>query len=141
METMSETRYSTPGTAVLSAVSSLIPTRRAFPRYNISCPILIELDRRDSKPSHGVSINLCRSGLLARVDRQITLGTRCRISFPPEDRHGPELIQCPRCGDEFPVLEIPDEPVWGTVVRTDQALEGFVVAIMFEAPLATAGSD
>ncbi len=134
---MNETRYAAPGTAVMSAVPSLIPTRRAFPRYSLSCPILIELDRRQSKLSHGVTINLCRSGLLARVDRQIALGTRCRVRFPPEDRRGPELIQCPRCGDEFPVLEIPDEPVCGTVVRLDQGQEGFVVAIMFEAPLAT----
>ncbi len=125
----------------MDAVPGLMPTRRAFPRYSVSCPILIGLDRRDSKPSPGVAINLCRSGLLARVDRQIALGTRCRISFPAEERHGPELIQCPRCGDEFPALEIPDEPVRGMVVRTEQALEGFVVAIMFETSLAAAGSD
>ncbi len=136
---MSEAHYSAPGAAVMRAVSSLLETRRAYPRYNVSYPILVEIDRRRSKPIPGDAINLCRSGMLARVDRQLAMGTRCHISFPPENRHGPELIQCPRCGDEFPVLEIPDEPVCGTVVRTEQALEGFVIAIMFEASLPAVG--
>ena len=134
---MSESHPSSPlGTALLEQASGPIPTRRAFPRYDVSYPILIEVEA-GSEPLPGLAINLCRSGLLARIERTIGVGTVCNISFPPEDRHRSETHECPHCGGDFQNLKVPEGPIRGTVVRVEKTPAAYAVAIMFETPLET----
>lgn len=120
-----------------------VSSRRAFPRYSAAYPILLERDQRPFEPARGSTINLSRSGMLASVDGPIASGTVCRVTFLPRERYRPELIECPHCGSEFPILELPDEPIRGTAVRVERGEDGFVVAIMFATPLGTVdeGSD
>ena len=70
--------------------------------------------------------------MLASVEEPIAPGTRCSVIFLPRDRYRPELIECPHCGSEFPILELPDEPIRATVVRAERTEGSFVVALMFE---------
>lgn len=115
------------------------PSRRAFPRYSASYPILIEPDRPPSEPTTGVTVNMARSGLLARVEAPIAPGSGCSITFLPQDHYRPELIECPHCGSKFPVLELPEEPIRGTVVRAERDDDAVFVAIMFATPLDAVG--
>lgn len=134
---MNEAIDSAIATILRGGAEATVPSRRAFPRYSASYPILLEREGRDSEATSGVTINICRSGILASVEEPIAPGTRCSVIFLPRDRYRPELIECPHCGSEFPILELPDEPVRGTVVRAERGEDGFVVALMFETLLGT----
>lgn len=112
-----------------------VPTRREFPRFSATYPILLELESGDRPAVSGTTINLCRTGMLATLDEPVKTGTRCEIGFIPTQRYKPELIDCPHCGSQFPVLELPLEPILGTVVRAERPEAGFVVAILFDEPL------
>lgn len=121
---------------------TLAPTRRAFPRYSVAYPIHVELDEPEGETTRGVTINMCRSGMLVRFEGSIAAGTSCRITFEPGDAYRPELVECPHCASKFPIVELPDEPVRGIVVRVERQDEtGTVAAIMFESPLAAATGE
>lgn len=60
--------------------------RRAFPRVSYSCPVRVELEVRgnefriDGFEAEGITINLGRGGMLARLSRRVAVGASCRIS-------------------------------------------------------------
>lgn len=133
---MSETTDPTIETILSEAAAKTVPSRREFPRFAASYPILLETDQAGIG---GVTVNIARSGMLARVTEPVTGGTACEVTFLPRTRYGAELIDCPHCGSSFPVLDVPDEPVAGTIVRVEREDSGFVVAIMFAKPLKAMG--
>lgn len=141
---MSEPIDSTIEAILKGEIPKAVPSRRAFPRYSASYPVLLEFDQPAQAATNGVTVNMSRSGLLASFEEPVPAGAVCRITFLPRDRYRPELIECPHCGSEFPTLELPEEPVPGTVVRLERRDEGaFVAAIMFDEPLdaVSEGSD
>lgn len=125
--------------AILTGKSSVtLPSRRSFPRYSASHPIVLETG--EGEQFHGVTLNLCRTGMLARFDEPVATGPIFDITFLPQVRYAPELIECPDCGAHFPTLELPVEPVRGTVVRVERAEPGnHVVAILFEGAIGALG--
>lgn len=130
-------------TLLKSGDLALAPSRRAFPRYSAAYPIELELDGPEEATIAGLTINMCRSGILASFDGPVALGAACRVVFVDGDAYGPELVECPHCTSKFPIVELPDEPVRGVVVRVERQDEtGTVAAVMFESPLgeATGGS-
>lgn len=108
------------------------PSRRAFPRYSASYPVFLEPEQDSTGPATGVTVNICRSGMLTHLDEPIASGTVCQITFLPRDRYRPELIECPHCASRFPILEVPEEPIRGTVVRLEKTHDGFFAALVFE---------
>ena len=51
-----------------------------FPRFKVCYPIRVEVEECDLPALRGVTLNLSRSGVLARVDQPVVpIGSRCRV--------------------------------------------------------------
>ncbi len=126
--------------AVLDAILAgktppVVPSRREFPRFCATYPVLLEPEGGAGAAVAGTTVNVCRTGMLVTLDAPVAAGTRCQIGFIPTHRYRPELVECPRCGGEFPILELPDEPIRGTVVRVERPGDRIAAAILFDDPL------
>lgn len=99
--------------------------RRSYPRYDVSCAV-----RADLHPSgagslgrelgiNGITINVSRSGILARMDQAIVpVDSLCLTHFFPTDG-----------------LYVRPNPQWGTTIRVEPVGEGCQLAIKFDDPL------
>lgn len=100
-----------------------IQDRRAWPRYPVSYRLKIDPKLRSAErsvspfPVSGVTINLSRGGMLARLDRGIPPSSRCLI----------HLLNTG--GNVRPDL------AWGRIHRSHDGEEGWEVGIEFEEPL------
>ncbi len=96
------------------------PTRRAYPRMNVSIyfELRLEVGRLGVKPTRGVTVDLSSGGVLARVGRTWPVGTRCLVRFldQTEERIKPSVLL-------------------GTVRRDTRSRDGYCVALEFETPL------
>jgi hypothetical protein len=98
--------------------------RRRFPRHEATFAVEFELEvygfEDGSRPffASGKTVNLSRSGLLARLDLPVAHGSVCKLFF----RHTGEQVR-PR-------------HVSGRVVRLRESGDDFLLAVEFDEPLA-----
>ena len=97
--------------------------RRSFPRVDaaFNLRLNVEVGAAGSKPAVGKTVNVSRGGILATVDRRVSIRSHCRIQFDgaeAEDRINPR-------------------EVYGVVIRVTPRRNDFLVAIMFDEPLDT----
>ena len=99
--------------------------RRRFPRHEAALPIEFEIEvygfEGDSRPffASGKTVNISRSGVLARLDVPAPKGSVCKLFF----RHAGDQVR--------------PQHVAGRVVRLQEESNEFLVAVEFDAPLAT----
>ncbi len=95
--------------------------RRAYPRVDVAFDLRLDVTIRTpgSKPATGTTVNVSRGGILATVDRRVSLRSRCVIQFE---------------GAEAKIRISPTE-VRGVVLRMTPHKSGFLIAIMFDTPL------
>jgi hypothetical protein len=100
------------------------PDRRKFSRHEASFAVEFELEvygfEDESRPffASGKTVNLSRSGLLARLDLPVTHGSICKLFF----RHTGEQVR--------------PQHVAGRVVRLRESGDEFLIAVEFDEPLA-----
>ncbi|MFQ5744966.1 MAG: PilZ domain-containing protein [Acidobacteriota bacterium] len=89
--------------------------RRAYPRYEVSIPIDLQMQRADSSlgSAAGQSIDLSRGGLRAQIGQDLVAGTRCIVIFSHPTGLTPQI-----------------KPA--TVLRSMRTTAGFEVAVEFE---------
>ena len=101
--------------------SAVIPERRKHRRFKVSQPVKLEaiLNGRYIEilqlEMSGSTIDLGPGGFLARVDRTVLPGVRCRIELGSKDGEEPKSLD-------------------GRVIRTDVVDRGFLVALEFNDP-------
>lgn len=98
--------------------------RRQFERVRVTAPVKLEATLKGrfidilSLELTGVTVDMSRGGVLAKVDQSITPGVRCRIEIEPKDGKGE-----PRS-------------FYGRVRRSFQGnRSGYLVALEFDEPL------
>ena len=95
--------------------------RRSYPRVDVafSLRIKVEVEAAGSKAALGTTVNVSRGGILATVDRRLSIRSHCRIRF-----HGAEAEKW-----------ISQTEVYGVVLRVKPRRHDFLVALMFDEPL------
>lgn len=108
----------------MSETDTKTDNRRQFERVRVNAPVKLEATLKGrfidilSLELEGVTVDMSRGGVLAKVDQSITPGVRCRIEIEPEEGGGD-----PRS-------------FFGRVRRTYQGnRNGYLVALEFDEPL------
>ncbi len=97
--------------------------RREFPRAVAKVPVVLQVelhgyDAEDTRfRANGRTVNMSRSGLLARIDFELAKGTHCLAHFPSATG------------------QLGRTMIYGTVQRCDEAAKGWQVAVSFDNPL------
>jgi len=96
---------------------------RKFSRHAVSFAVQMSVSLKgvdaEDRPfeAQGRTINLSRSGMLARIDQHLPIERRCLVHFPDADH------------------KLADTRVHGVIVRCDPVDDGVAIAVEFETPL------
>ena len=89
--------------------------QRGYPRVEVVVPVELDVEPAGVTTTGSV-INLSRGGLLTSVQHEITAGKHCTVRFPVSE------------GRNFSMRA-------ATVVRSQAAERGYLVALQFDSPL------
>ncbi len=112
-----------------------ISTRRAYSRTDVRIPIRLQSADDDATVS-GITVNLSRSGTLARLESPVVIGGRYLIQFlRPESFNAPGSTVCVECGAAQAPQVVPEQTLWGQVLRQGAGASVYAAAFEFESLL------